>query len=99
MARANIQEEETKNMRRFPTQHGQYVAIGSEEISEQSIATAITKLTKEQQETTALIQDQEKTLERMQGKAPQERIQEKQEIITKATARLAEITASLELLK
>lgn len=98
LCRASIANAESGAMRRFPLMSGGYVAIGSAEITDQSLSNARDKLNKERTKLEAFIQRQEATIAGMAGKAPADKIAEKKTALEEAEQRLKEIFASLQLL-
>lgn len=74
------------------------IYISSDSITQTSIDQAIAKLEKEQTQLEQYITTQTAAVASMQGKAPKEKVEEKQEAINTAKQRLEELKASQEIL-
>jgi valyl-tRNA synthetase len=98
MTRATIAAAPKDDMRPFPLQGGASVLIGSEDITEESIARARRKLTQEQEKLENFMAGQRQALEQMRGKAEDEKISEKEAKVDNASQRLQEIKQSLKAL-
>ncbi|MEX1112373.1 MAG: valine--tRNA ligase [Candidatus Andersenbacteria bacterium] len=99
MAQVQWTDSISKAMRQFPLPAGGTVAIGSEYITEESVAAARAKLQQEGQALQSSVTVQTKTLEGMRAKAPQTVIQEKEATLAQSQTRLEEINRSLSLLE
>ena len=89
---------EPENSIRFPLEHGHPVSISSDEITDESIAEAKAKLTKEKDQLEQIIAQQQKVIHQMTGKAPSDKIKDKENIVSAQKNRLKEIDKTLQLL-
>jgi len=99
LARAEYVAAASPEMKTFPLASGEMVAIGSEEITEASIAAAVGRLQKEQQELAAHVERTQKAISAMEGKAPAEVIEQKQASIAQAQGRQKDLEKSLAALR
>lgn len=98
MARVTLTSEASAAMRRMPLKGGGTIGIASDEITPERLAVAQQKLEKERASLQHLIESQSSVLAQMQGKAPAEKIAEKEEVVRASTERLQEVDQSLKLL-
>lgn len=101
LARAKLVNVEKKDMKRFPrlSGTGEPISIGSKSLNRENLDRARRKLEQQAEETKSFITQQRETLEKMQGRAPIEKIADKEKTITEAAKRLQEVTHSLDMLK
>ncbi len=98
MTKSEIQAELTEDMHRIPLGEGSFIAIGSPQITTESIANAKAKLHKEESQLKQSIVQISGALKGMYGKASEAVISEKESLIRQQEGRLTEIEKSLSLL-
>jgi valyl-tRNA synthetase len=98
LARAEVVEELLPTMQQFPLQGGGTIGIASEHITPDSLEQARARLDKEIAAAKQTALHTEKLLQQMRGKAAEEVVAEKEEILAQAQARLAELQRSQGLL-
>lgn len=98
LAKATVVDMQSETMRQFPLATGGYAYVGSEHITEESLAAARGKLTRDEEKLTKLIETTKGILQNMEGKAPEEKIIEKRELLEETTSQLKAVQESKKLL-
>lgn len=99
MAGVQIRKQKEQNMRQFPLPVLGSIWISSDEITPESLAAAREKLQRDEKKLQQLLDATEGILQNMLGKAPQEKIAEKETLLKETKQKLEEIGRSQELLK
>lgn len=99
LTNSQLSPRQGRSMKAFPTVQGESVYLTSPSLNDTAVEAARVRLTQQQEKLASLISQQGEILAHMRGRAPADKVAEKENLTAEAQKRLAEVTHSLKLLQ